>query len=249
MSDRASPTPFVAPAVTGRATEASWRLKARIAGALYLFIVIGGLFSESVVMGPLTVAGDAAATAQAIAANGPLWRWGLAVHLLYLLAAVPLAVIFYELFKPVQATLARCALIFSLMGPSVEATSLLQLYLPLAVAGHGGALGGLSESQRQALAYLGIRLFSTGFGFALLFFSGFCVLAGMLILRSRVVPRLIGAMMILAGVCYFVNSLTLIVAPALANLLFPWILVPCLLAELSLALWLLVMGVDVKAVG
>ena len=72
-------------------TDASARGKARIAGALYLTIIAGGLFAQVAVRQPLTVGGDAAATARAIAADEQLWRAGLAVHLGYLLANVPLA--------------------------------------------------------------------------------------------------------------------------------------------------------------
>jgi hypothetical protein len=60
--------------------------------------------------------------------------------------------------------------------------------------------------QRQALGYLAVRLFATGFGLALVFFAVFCALTGVLILRSRLMPRVIGAM-IVAGVCYFVADL------------------------------------------
>ncbi len=55
------------------------------------------------------------------------------------------------------------------------------------------------------------------------------------------------AMMIVAGVCYLVNSVALILSPAVSNLLVPWILLPCFLGELSLALWLLVKGVKMQA--
>jgi Domain of unknown function (DUF4386) len=121
--------------------------------------------------------------------------------------------------------------------------SLLQLYVPLTMIEEGGALAALGEGQRQALSYLAIRLFPTGFGFALLFFAGFCVLVGVLIRRSQLIPRVIGAMMIVAGICYVVNTLALILSPALSDLIFPGILLPALLAELSLALWLVVRGV------
>jgi hypothetical protein len=219
--------------------------QARIAGLFYLMVIAGGIFAEGVVRGSLIVPGDAAATAQAIAASESLWRWGLAVHLLYLVAAVVVNVILYGLLKPVQATLARVALVSAMVGLAIEAVNLLHLYVPLLMVEEGGALAGLGEGQRQALAYFAIRLFSTGWGFALLFFSGFCVLTGVLIWRSRLMPRIIGAMMIVAGVCYLVNSLALILSPALSNLLVPWILLPCLLGELSLALWLVVKGVKV----
>jgi hypothetical protein len=61
-------------------------------------------------------------------------------------------------------------------------------------------------------------------------------------MRSGLVPRAIGAMMVVAGVCYFVSTLATVVAPGLAHLLFPWIIVPCFIGEASLAIWLLVKG-------
>jgi len=172
---------------------------------------------------------------------------GVAVHLLYLIPAVVVNVIVCGLFKPVGPTLARLALVFSLAGVTVEAASLLQLYVPLAMVEEGGALAALGHSQRQALSYLAISLYSTGFGFALLFFAGFCVLVGVLILRSLLVPGVLGAMMIVAGACYVVNTMALILSPALSDRLVPGILLPILLAELSLALWLVVKGVKVEA--
>jgi len=65
-----------------------------------------------------------------------------------------------------------------------------------------------------------------------------------LILRSGYLPRALGVLMQIAGTCYLVNSFALILAPALASHLFPAILLPPFVAELSMATWLLVKGVD-----
>jgi len=218
--------------------------QARIAGLCYLMVIAGGLYAEVVVRGSLLVPGDAAATARAIAANQALWRWGVAVHLLYLVPAIVTNVLICGLFKAVEPTLARLALVFSVAGVMVEAASLLHLYVPLAMIEESGALTALSKGQLQAWSYLSIGLFDTGFGFALLFFAGFCVLIGTLILRSRLIPRVIGALMILAGLCYVANTLALILSPALSDRLVPGILLPVGLTELSLALWLTVKGVQ-----
>src|SRR3712207_260413 len=148
--------------------------QARIAGLLYLMVIAGGLFAEGVVRGSLIVQGDAAETAQAIAASESLWRWGLAVHLAYLMAALVVNVIVYGLLKPVQAELARVALVSAMVGLVIEAVTLQNLLVPLAMIDEGGALATLGEGQRQALAYLAVRLFANGWGFALHFFSGFC---------------------------------------------------------------------------
>jgi hypothetical protein len=56
-------------------------------------------------------------------------------------------------------------------------------------------------------------------------------------------PSAIGVMMLLPGVCYFVNSLATILAPTLAGVLLPWILLPCFAGEASLATWLLFKGI------
>ena len=221
--------------------------QARIAGLCYLVVIAGGLFAEGFVRASLVVPGDAAATAQAIAANETLWRWGLAVHLVYLLPAIVTNVIVCSLFKAVEPRLARLGLVFALAGVTIEAASLVYLYVPLAMLQDSRALAALGEGQRQAVSYLAIGVFDTGFGFALLFFAGFCVLLGGLIWRSRLVPRVIGALMIGAGGCYLVNTLALLLWPALSNLLVPWILLPILPAELSLALWLAVKGVTAEA--
>jgi hypothetical protein len=223
--------------------SAGMTVRARIAGLCYLVVIAGGLFAEVVARGSMIVPGDAAATAEAIAGSESLWRWGLAVHLLYLLFGGTMTLLIYELFKPVHATLARLALVFGVISLAIEGVSLLQLAVPLVYAEGSEAFTRLDEGQRQASTYLAVQLFSTGFGLALMFFAGFCALTGVLILRSRYAPRVIGALMIAAGGCYLVNTLALLVSPALAEVIFPLILLPCFVAELSLALWLTIKGV------
>jgi hypothetical protein len=221
--------------------------QARIAGLCYLLVIAGGLFAEGVVRGSLIVPGDAAATARAIAGDEALWRWGLAVHLLYLTLALVVNVIVSRLFASASALLARLALVGAVVGVTIEAMSLVLLYLPLALAEEPSAYAGLSDG--PALAYLATRLFSIGFGFALVFFAVFCVLVGVLIVRSRLVPRGFGVLMIVAGACYVVNTLALLLSPSLSRAINPAILLPILVAELSLAVWLLVKGVRREPVG
>ena len=222
------------------------RVEARIAGASYWLVVAGGLFAGAVEEF-ITVPGDPAATAQAIAAHEALWRWGIGVHLLYLaFPAIIMDVLLYRIFKPVQPTLALLALASALTAGAVEGAALLQLYVPMAAGEAGVPLTALGEGERQALVHIAIRLYETGAGFALLFFSGFCVAIGALILRSHLLPRALGVMMLLAGVCYFVSSLTTVVAEGLAGVLLPWIMLPCFVGEASVATWLLVKRVDIE---
>ena len=156
-------------------------------------------------------------------------------------------VILYRLFKPVRATAALLTLMFAAVPAAIEALLLTSLHVPLAMAGEHTAYGGLEEGQRYALEYLAVSLFHRGWKFSLLLFSGFCAINGFLILRSRLIPRAIGVLMIAAGAGYFLNSVTAIVWPKGNAVLVPWILLPCFVGETSLALWLAIRGVNVRA--
>jgi len=227
----------------GLADQMAPARQARIAGFCYFLVIAGGVFAALFVRERVFVSGDAAATARSIAAGESLWRWGIAVHALYLFPAATFGVILYRLFKPVHATLSLLALVFAIAPVAIEALLLTALYVPLAMTREAAALSALGEEQRHALGYVAVRLFFTGWGFSLLLFSGFCTLIGLLILRSRLVPRVIGALMIAAGASYFVNSLTAILSPALNAALLPGILLPAFVGESSLALWLTIKGV------
>jgi len=231
--------------MSSRIADMQPQVAARWAGALYLAIIAGGLFAEAFVRGALIVPGDPAATAANIFANEGLYRLGFAVHLAYLSCAVVVSVLLYGLLRNVGPGLALLALCLNLVGIAVEASSLLQLLAPLRVLGDP-ALVGLPDTHVQAMAYASARLFANGFGMGLVFFGGFCIAIGTLIARSTFLPRLLGLLMVLAGLCYIVNSFAGFLSPALGAQLFPWILLPCLVAELSLALWLLVKGVDAR---
>ena len=61
--------------------EASLPFKARIAGVLYLIIIIGGLFGAGYVPVTIVVYGDAAATINNVLTNESLYRFGLGVHI------------------------------------------------------------------------------------------------------------------------------------------------------------------------
>ena len=79
---------------------------ARVAGGLYLIVIVGGFFAVGFVPAAIVVPGDAAATARNIAGQELLYRSGLVAHILILACNIPLAVIFYDLFKVVNRKVA-----------------------------------------------------------------------------------------------------------------------------------------------
>jgi hypothetical protein len=112
--------------------------------------------------------------------------------------------------------------------------------------GNAAGLDVFSPAQLHALSCLAIKAHGYGFGVGLIFFGFACLCRGYLIFRSGHFPRILGALMALAGLSYLGNSLALLLAPALASALFPAVLVPAFVGELSFALWLTFKGVNVQ---
>ena len=227
-----------------RASEFSPQTIARIGGALYLAIIVAGLFGELVVRDGLIVSGDAAATAANLAAHEGRWRLGIAGDLFMHLCDVPLLVILYRLTRPVNRDLALLVVLFDLTQSAVLVATKLNLMMPLFVAGDAKYLAAFTKEQLNALAYLSMRMDANGFGFGLALFGCGCIVLGYLIRRSGYLPRILGWLMQLAGACYLVNSFAMILAPPLARSLFPAIMLPPFVAETALALWLVIKGVD-----
>lgn len=218
-------------------------LKARIAGLLYLIIIVGGIFAEIFVRGRLVAQGDPGATAQNILTHEALYRWGFAVEAFYCACVIPLTFIFYDLFKIVNKSIAAIEVMFSLTGNAVESVSLLAFFAPLVLLREGHHLKGLSAEQLQAAAYLSLKLFEYGFAICLVFFGFDCLLTGYLILKSTFFPRVIGMLLAIEGGCYLINSFANFLAPRFAERFFS-VLAVSAIGEFSLCLWLLVMGVN-----
>jgi hypothetical protein len=227
-------------------TSASPRALARTAGALYLINILGGAFAITVVPAMLVVQGDAAATAQNIQAHELLYRAGLAAHVLVTVTNVPLAVIFYELFKVVNRRVALLDAFFILVATAIEAAGILNQFAALALLGGQPYSGALPVAQLQALAYLPGDLSHVDYSIHTVFFGFDILCSAYLVLRSGLLPRVIGVLLAIDGVAYLVYSFADMLAPGFAADLVPWIQFPALLGEGAFCLWLLVVGVNVE---
>jgi len=230
--------------MTERVVSISPQRYARIGGVLYLYIIAAGTFAEVFVRSRLIVSADAAATARNIMANELLFRLGFSGEFLHLACDVAVAVILYALLRPVDRNIALLAALMRLACDIILAISGLSHFAVLRLLGGSAYLETFSSDQLESLALLAMRLHGDGYGISLVFFSFACLALGYLIFRSGYLPRALGALLAIAGVCYLLNSFAHFLAPAFAAALFPAIFVPIFVAELSLSLWLIVKGVD-----
>jgi hypothetical protein len=214
--------------------------RARITGVVYLLYFLTAVIGEFFLRG-LVVDGDAAATANNILAHQPLFRLGFATGLIATACYIAVTALFYDLFKPVSRSLSLLAAFFSLVGCAILAFASLFQLAPLVVLGGSQYLSVFKEEQLRALALMFLELNTQANNICVVFFGVYCLLLGYLIFRSVFLPRILGVGMALAGLGWLT-----FLSPPLANHLSPYNLVLGFLAELSLMLWLLVMGVNVQ---
>lgn len=227
-------------------TETSPRALARIAGGLYLLNIVGGAFAIGFVPAMLQVAGNATATAHNIQSNELLFRSGLFAHALICVTNIPMAVIFYDLLKVVNRRLALMVVLFSLVGTAVESANLLNQYAPLVFLNGAHYSSALTTAQLQALAYAPAALQAVSYDFSSVFFGSFGLCIGYLVFKSTFLPRVIGALLALGATCYLAYSLSDLLVPAFASHLVPYVQLPSLVGEGSFALWLLIVGLNVR---
>ncbi len=220
------------------------KAQARVAGFLYLVVIVTALYAEAIVRGNLIVPGDPAGTARAILAAETVYRLGFVADLLNFASYIGVVLIFQRLFAPAGRTLSLVAAGFGMTGIVTGAANMLNQYAPLFLLKGAPYLAVFTAAQLQSWAYIFVRLHSFGYLISMVFFGAYCVLLGSLILRANFVPRVLGVLLAVAGTGYLVNSfgIFLNVDAVIAYNIF--LLLPGFVAELSLTLWLIVMGVD-----
>lgn len=214
----------------------------RVAGFLYLLIIICGLFSELYVRGNLIFPEDAAATAQNILNAELLFRFGLVSDLIMLLSDISVAAIFYKLLAPISPILSLMTAFFRLTMDAILGLNLLNDWMAIFLLKSGTILSGFAPEQLQSFTLFLLKAHQSGYDLGLIFFGVHCLLLGYLFFKSGYVPRLLGVLLGLAAVAYLVDSFTAILFPPLEAIVAP-LLIFSFIAELSLAGWLLLKGV------
>lgn len=215
-------------------------LQARLAG-LTAWITTSAGFSL-IVLGSLVVDDNAAATAHNILSHETLYRLAVVGDLISALYIV-YTFLLYNLFRPVDRSVALLGVFFSLVGVAVGMLIPLFELAALVVLRDAPSLSAFSPEQLHATALVLLTLRAQTYGVSLVLFGTYNLLTGYLIFKSTFLPRILGLLLAIAGVGYLVNTFANVIAPVFAAHLSPWILIPGG-SELLLAAWLLVVGVN-----
>jgi len=222
---------------------------ARVAGLLYLTIIVSGIFAEFFVRQSLLVPGDATATASNIVASEGLFRLGIAADLIMIISDVALALVFYILLRPVNNALSLLAAFFRLTQAAILGVNLLNLFFVLQLISGADYLSVIGAGQIQAQVLFFLQAHGIGYSLGLVFFGVNCLVFGYLVFKSGYFPRILGILLIIAGVGYLTDSFAQVLLPnyaAYAELLALVVFLPAIIGELAMCMWLLVKGVKVQ---
>src|SRR5438034_2565050 len=219
---------------------------ARVAGAIYLSLVLIAPFSLLYVPGKLIVHGNAAATADNILAHETMFRLSIFGDLIGHVIFICLGIALYRLLSNVNKTWAALMVAFVLVSAAVGFLNTLNNVAALTLFRGADFLAVFDKPQRDALAYLFVRLHSQGISIDEIFWGLWLFPFGLLVFRSGFLPRWIGVWLMINCFGYVFLSVISFFFPAYTDKAFLY-LQPVLFGELAIMLYLLIKGANVKA--
>jgi hypothetical protein len=225
---------------TGRTVNR--RLAARIAGAGYVALFALALFANFFVLEGLVESEDAAATVANIQDDLGLFQMGLIAFLLVFVLDIAISWALYVVFRDVHRDLALLAAWSRLVYTVFLGVALVYFFQVIQWVGDAGYVAALGPDQVQAQTMLALDSFEFTWLVGLVAFGLHLVLLGALVLRSGYVPRVLGALLILAGAAYAIDTVAHAVLSdydAVAGLMLALVALPSMVGEGWLGLWLL----------
>src|SRR5207248_9260523 len=173
---------------------------------------------------PLVVANDATATATNIVTKESLFRLGFVADLISGLSYVGVTAFIYYLLRPVSKSLSLVGAFFGLAGIAIGGASWVIHLTPLLLLHGDQYLTAITTSQFQAMSLAALKLQLQVFPIGMVFFGIQCISIGYLVARSAFLPRILGVLLAIGGMCYVIASFANFLAPSFGPRLVPFMM-------------------------
>jgi len=212
---------------------------ARMAGFLYFMYIVTSIIANE--FGRF-VSVDASATVNHIIAHESQFRIGFVISLFSVVFFLLAAWYLYVLLKPINKNMALLFLLLNLGGFAIWCFSMLNLFAGLLLLSGADYLKVFEPDQLQAQAMLFVNLFKNGYIIAQIPYGIWLFPLGYLIFKSGFLPKILGVLLIVDCFGLLIYVFQRFLLPGYEVISYPCMVVS-FIAELSLALWLLIMGV------
>jgi hypothetical protein len=218
-------------------------LTGRLAGLLYLIVVLTGIFSLAYVPSQLNVSGDTAATLANILASERLFRWGIASFLVEQVAFILLPLALFQLLSPVNRTAAILMVVLALVGVPLALVSLSYRLDVLTLIADPGFNSATTGPVMRTLAMHSLDAWRNGLHITSLFWGLWLLPFGYLVFKSGFLPRLLGVLLMLGCAGYLTSVFGDLLLPGYEHsMLAKYVSLPAALGEIGICLWLLLVG-------
>jgi hypothetical protein len=217
---------------------------ARVAGAVYLSMAVTAPFSLIYIPRTLIMRGNATATANNILAHETLFHLGIVAELITSVIFVFVVMALYRLLSGVNKTHASLMVALVVVSAAVGFMNVLNSIVAFTLFRGADSLAVFEKPQRDALAMLFLSLHSQGLVINEIFSGLWLFPFGVLVMRSRFLPRLLGVWLIVNCFAYLALSFTGLLLPQYYDIAFRSA-TPALLGEMAIMLWLLIKGAKV----
>ncbi len=215
------------------------RRDGRVAGALYMAVVAGGLVGLAYVPGQLGPMDDPGAVAAALSAQADLFRLGIAALLVMELAFLLLPFALYRVFRDAGETAATLMVVLAVASVPIALVGIGHRWNALELMSAGTAMPAEVVATQ---AWASIRAGSSAMWVASLFWGLWLLPYGVLVLRSGRTPRVLGGLLVLGGVGYVAAIGADLAAIATDSIAFRALRMAAAAGEIGSALWLLAFG-------
>jgi len=226
------------PTQTARSAASSQRKIAAVAGYSLLLMTLFTLSAEVFALQNIIVPGDAAATTNNITTNPFQFRLGIVCHLVVIVFDLVAAWAIYVYLKPLNNGLSLLTAWSRLIYTTFYGIGLVNYYRVFQLLSGVDYLSVFDTPELQAQVMLAIQAFRDVWAFGYIFFGLHLAFLGVIVFKSGFIPRIIGALLILAGVSYLIEYLGKFLFPdfdtAIA-MIFGW-------GEAIFMLWLIFKG-------
>jgi hypothetical protein len=216
---------------------------ARLAGFIYLIVVVAGIFSLSVAPDRIFVGDGAVAIAASVARHVELLRWSIVAELVCYTAFLFLPLVLLKLFDPVGRHAAIVMALLAMVSVPLAFANVGHQFEILRLATGDAHSGAYTDAESQAATMLAVRAaYRDGMLMLQIFWGGWLIPFGMLVFASGFLPRALGVLLGLAGVGYVADFIGRMLLSDYSELGIASYLRAPRVSEILICFWLLLFG-------
>lgn len=215
----------------------------RLAGLLYLVVVVTGLFSLAYVPSQITLSGDPRTVVSNIMASESLFRFGIAAFMILQVAFLLLPLVLFRLLRPVGEAMALCMVALAVVSVPIALVSLSSRLDVLSLLTGARYAAMFTPQQLEAEVLLALGEYRSGLFITKLFWGLWLFPFGYLVLRSGLLPKILGILLMLGCVGYVVAVFGELLVPGYTELVASrFVGRAAAVGEIGTCLWLLCVG-------